>query len=602
MAKNRWILPDGFDKSSREAVKAILSALETSGKEIPPEAFTALQLGDVAGFLEFVNWDQIRNEFGDLTEIMRLMASTAGQSTFTMGGVQAQLLFDLIDARAVDYAQKRVGELIVDIGEQMRETVRDTIARASAGEMTYQQAALRLQSTISLTSRDAGAANKFIEKQYQRFMRSGLSDARARIKAQNMGAKYASKLLRSRTNTIARTEIADAAMAGRYLGWEAGVTAGLISNESVKEWIAEPNACPICKALDGKVIGWNEAWDFPEGVSAGLDNNMPPAHPNCRCSVAILPPDFADNVFTPSSGGEMPEEAEEFTKHLPGKHDQSTHGRKKGFNFDLNTYDSLRGSDTDKFREAMSSLTSYDGTSIDSDSINFAEHRFGFRSSEFSEDMGIDYEGLDKTINKYLDKNPVSVMMEEEVIESILDDGEIKSVFALRGDPKGKEYTEQRLLYERAAFGYDQNTPIEMRPVSGTVFSVDNNNVAVSEFGDNYGQVQIVLKDDVKSRTTFTIGDSLDKFQRPTKYGGKVPRTVDIASVAQNNANANRRGVDMFEATGFRSFEYVETQVHGGIKLSDINKIVFHSPMYIDMEGTTNRLNDMGIGWEVVDG
>jgi hypothetical protein len=314
MAKNRWILPDGFDKSSREAVKAILSALETSGKEIPPEAFTALQLGDVAGFLEFVNWDQIRNEFGDLTEIMRLMASTAGQSTFTMGGVQSQLLFDLIDARAVDYAQKRVGELIVDISEQMRETVRDTIARASAGEMTYQQAALRLQSTISLTPRDAGAANKFIEKQYQRFMRSGLSDARARIKAQNMGAKYASKLLRSRTNTIARTEIADAAMAGRYLGWEAGVTAGLISNESVKEWIAEPNACPICKALDGKVIGWNKAWDFPEGVSAGLDNNMPPAHPNCRCSVAILPPDFADNVFTPSSGGEMPEEAEEFVK------------------------------------------------------------------------------------------------------------------------------------------------------------------------------------------------------------------------------------------------------------------------------------------------
>ena len=305
---------------------------------------------------------------------------------------------------------------------------------------------------------------------------------------------------------------------------------------------------------------------------------------------------------------------ERIEKHLPGKHDQSTHGRKKGFNFDPNTYESLRGSDTDslpnelapKFREAMSSLTSYDGTSIDPDSINFAEHRFGFRSSELSEDMGIDYEGLDKSVNKYLDKNPVSVMTEEAVIESILDDGEIKSIFALRGDPKGKEYTEQRLLYERAAFGYDQNTPIEMRPISGTVFSVENNNEAVSFFGDNYGQVQIVLNDDVKSRTTFTLGDSLDKFQRPTKYGGKVPRTVDIANVAQNNASSNRKGADMFEAAMFRSMEYVETQVHGGIKLSDISKIIFHSPnvyenLYIDMEATTNKLNALGIGWEVVD-
>lgn len=189
-------------------------------------------------------------------------------------------------------------------------------------------------------------------------MRDGLSEARARIKAQDMGAKYAAKLLESRTRTIARTEIIDASMSGRYIGWEAGVTAGQISNDSVKEWIAEPDACPICRELDGKIISWNDEWQFPEGVTAGSTNRMPPAHPNCRCSVVILPPDYEENIFTPQSGGEMPESAEEFmksiapsdfrndmigiAKHLPGKHDQSTHGRGGTRSVSTDSYDDLR--------------------------------------------------------------------------------------------------------------------------------------------------------------------------------------------------------------------------------------------------------------------
>jgi hypothetical protein len=328
MAINPWVLPEGFDADTRKAIKALLDALKKSGATIPEDAYTQLRLGNIDEFLAFVDWGKIRGGFGDLRSIMEETARKAGQSTFKLGGVDATLLFDLIDERAVIYAQERVGELIVEITDQMRETVRNTIAQATAGEMTYQQAALRLQSTIPLTTRDSGAVDKFIDKQFQRFMGSGFSEARARVKAQNMGGKYAAKLLDSRTRTIARTEIADAAMNGRYLGWDAGVTAGYISNDSVKEWIAEPDACEICSPLDGTLIGWNADWAFPEGVSAGTNNRMPPAHPNCRCSVAILPPDYADNVFTPSSGGEMPEEADEFMKHMGGQHDQSSHGRK----------------------------------------------------------------------------------------------------------------------------------------------------------------------------------------------------------------------------------------------------------------------------------
>lgn len=329
MAKNPWVLPDGFDADVSKAIKALVAALKKSGAKIPADAYTQLRLGNIDAFLAYVDWDKIRSGFGDLEAIMAAAAMKGGTSTFKLGGVDAELLFDLIDERAVIYAQERVGQLIVEITDQMRETVRETIAAAERGEMTYQGAAIELQKTIPLTTRDAKAVTKYTEKQFSRFLRQGLSEAKARIKAQNMSAQYAAKLLESRTKTIARTEIIDASMSGRYIGWEAGVTAGYISNDSVKEWIAEPDACPICSELDGKLIGWNAEWQFPEGVTAGSSNRMPPAHPNCRCSVVILPPDYSENVFTPSSGGEMPEEASEFLKHMLGLHDQSTHARRK---------------------------------------------------------------------------------------------------------------------------------------------------------------------------------------------------------------------------------------------------------------------------------
>jgi hypothetical protein len=593
MARNPWVLPDGFDGDVQKAIRAIRRALRNSGKSIPAEALQQLQAGNIDGFLEFMDWDQIRAGFGDLQEVLASASKSAGTSTFTLGGIEAELLFNLIDERAVEYAQTRSGQLIVEITDQMRETVRNTIASAQAGEKTFQQAARELQSTIPLSSRDAGAVSKYIDKQFQRFMRQGVSEAKARVRAQNMGARYAGKLLDSRTRTIARTEIIDASMSGRYLGWEAGVSAGYIASDSVKEWIAEPDACPICRPLDGMIISWNDPWSFPDGVTAGSNDLMPPAHPNCRCSVVILPPDFSENVFTPASGGEMPDEASEFLKHLPGKHDQSQHGRKRSGSkplYDTSTYFQFADPDSDSFSQAMSELTNMDGQPIDPSVISMAQARLQFRSTPAPEDWTENFDALDESIGSYLKENPVSVMVPEEVIGPILDDGRIKTAFD-QPDEKGNEYLEHRMVYERTAFGYDQTFPIESRPVSGAVLPEASNTEAFQNFGENYGTVQVVLKDSVKDRTTYTIGDSLDRFQQPTPYGGKPPRTFDLLLTAQSA----KRNPNMFSEPSFQARDYIETQVHGGVNLSDIAKIIFHSPM-IDIPAA--RLAELGIEWE----
>lgn len=716
MASNPWVLPDGFDADVRKALKALKSALNKSGATIPDAAFTQLRLGNIEGFLAFVDWDKIRGGMEGFEEVLIEAAQKAGTSTFTLGGVDAELLFDLIDERAVIYAQERVGQLIVEITDQMRETVRQTIAAAERGEMTYQMAALQLQNTIPLTTRDANAVTKFTEKQFQRFMREGLSEARARIKAQNMAAQYAAKLLDARTRTIARTEIIDASMSGRYLGWEAGVTAGYISNDSVKEWIAEPDACPICRELDGKLIGWNQEWEFPEGVSAGSTNRMPPAHPNCRCAVVILPPDYADDVFTPQSGGEMPEEASEFLKHLTGQHDQKTHGRghsterpyelqplrqdpkytRVGYG-EWSEY-AQEGRGPSAYRlgnygstgvDGSSPITDYGGTAkartefqlarraaedagtnrdfmieiandpdypkipkavlesslkevpwnqngtmtlenLDAERLSELNH-FAFRNwsdldakaaylakeNKFVSDklremkfangqtVGEVVDGLSNSVLEQMQviatDNAVSLTMPASKLERFIDEDHYRTAYETKLSGKGanrKTYMERREDFENNKMGVPATTADSERPIYGVI----------GKQGMTYGDTQVIFKDDIKHRTTATIGDSLDGNLTGAHWlqdyaDSKVTvnqlwdshGTLFVNTLGNNNRSGSTFIWEKPDETGMvpwgsikgfsgkadlpaiGKYGYIETQIHGGVSLKDVAAVVIPS-------------------------
>lgn len=700
MARNPWVLPDGFDADVAKAIRSLMAALKKSGATIPSDAYTQLRLGNIDAFLAYVDWDKIRGGFGDLEAIMASAAKKGGTSTFTLGGVDAELLFDLIDERAVIYASERVGQLIVEITDQMRETVRQTIAAAERGEMTYQGAALELQKTIPLTTRDANAVTKYTEKQFQRFLRQGLSEAKARVKAQNMSAQYAAKLLDSRTRTIARTEIIDASMSGRYIGWEAGVTAGYISNDSVKEWIAEPDACPICSELDGKLIGWNEEWQFPEGVTAGSTNRMPPAHPNCRCSVVILPPDFSDNVFTQASGGEMPEEASEFLKHMLGMHDQSSHARRtvagvpknvdldgKRWNADarrefgarFNAYsnakdkawnrlvaerhegktwqelttreqDTARGywAEAEKAPETLAAKKELEEHFIFADAAALAATNGGTMldmgytvpytplekltriggSRDFDEEfyqkygdtklqtltagvgqkifpdpnVGVDVaENINlsrdeaKTIsdndwNEFVASSEPQIIMSAGAAQKVVSQGRVKTVHEVgrpaRAGGNDADYLDTRRVYENVAFGYDDSTPVDKRPVSGLLGTGE----PYSEFLNIYGgknPAVITLKPEVKERTTYTFSDSLNGFEPPKPVGNpQAPswgQTAAQAAVYRSSSNRNYYADNKINAP--------EIQVHGGVTVNDIAKVTFYGAPSASVLATMDRNN-----------
>jgi hypothetical protein len=73
---------------------------------------------------------------------------------------------------------------------------------------------------------------------------------------------------------------------GRQDAWAQGMEQGYISPNAQKEWIAEPDACEICAPRNGTRHPASEPW--PDGE--------PPAHPNCRCDLLLIPDDLPQDL------------------------------------------------------------------------------------------------------------------------------------------------------------------------------------------------------------------------------------------------------------------------------------------------------------------
>lgn len=101
-----------------------------------------------------------------------------------------------------------------------------------------------------------------------------------------------SQLLRSRTETIAQTEVNQAANEAQRITFESAVREGEIdTNVYVMEWVARTIACPRCVAMDG---AWKEitSGSFtsdgtgPKGIETSPGPNL---HPNCHCITRLIP-------------------------------------------------------------------------------------------------------------------------------------------------------------------------------------------------------------------------------------------------------------------------------------------------------------------------
>lgn len=179
---------------------------------------------------------------------------------------------------------------------------------------------------------------------------------------------------------------------------------------------------------------------------------------------------------------------------------------------------------------------------------------------------------VDKAINdittdikELVDNNPISIRRSAETSLKILKNGRFKTQFETK-QSGGCYNPKYRMEAEEYGLGVPPDIDVKQRPVYGYI----NNPQAYGELDVSpYGPVEFVMKDEVKDRATITIGDSLGDFADTSSVG--LPYKSDTFGLecithSQTYSLLREYGVD----------DYIEAQIQGGVKLSDIAKVVLH--------------------------
>jgi len=180
------------------------------------------------------------------------------------------MAFDATNPVTVAWAEQHAADLVTSITADVRETIRELVVQSFNEGIAPRDVARLLRETIGLTPRDAGA----VIKRRAKLIKEGAKDVEKKT------AKYAEKLLRSRAETIARTELMRASNEGQSELWRQAREKGLLTGFEMKEWlVADP--CPKCAPLEGEQVLATESF------SVGQD---PPLHPRCRCTIGLVMP------------------------------------------------------------------------------------------------------------------------------------------------------------------------------------------------------------------------------------------------------------------------------------------------------------------------
>ena len=156
--------------------------------------------------------------------------------------------------------------------------------------------------------------------------------------------------------------------------------------------------------------------------------------------------------------------------------------------------------------------------------------------------------------------NKVVVAQPTGAALSILQGGRIETQFTTETS-NGSYFPFARAAAELSMFN-EPVSSVESRPVYGYV--VTNDRYIVGGAVEQYGSVRMVLKDDVRDRTTFTVGDSLMR-------GGPIPCPL-TGEVSDDRKFAANHGA-LTELSFIQTSQYVEAQVHGGVTVDDIAEI-----------------------------
>ena len=158
-----------------------------------------------------------------------------------------------------------------------------------------------------------------------------------------------------------------------------------------------------------------------------------------------------------------------------------------------------------------------------------------------------------QTATEILKDARIAIAVQPDVMDKILESDRFKSQFET-GTSMGTLDFSLRAQSEAVQLGYHPSVDPSKRPIYGYL----SKNGKIDRDGINevrmYGAIQLMMKPEIESRSTYTGGDSLG---RPTYKPAVVGTPSADAVWSPTDSGAN--------------YEYAEAQLHGGVSVGDID-------------------------------
>lgn len=333
----------------------------------------------------------------------------------------------------------------------------------------------------------------------------------------------------------------------------------------------------ICRAMDGTII------DI-ENAKIGL--NVPPLHPYCR---SVISPYYegnepGDRVYRDvetgkTKSGRYRTYKEYLEEELGDKEQAEALASTRN---DLQTlimavdnisnsakyYNS--GTDNNQYKDAVYKIQEDEYNNIHSVNDKYTD-----------EYMDAQFEKVKELVND--EANELVIRVKEASMKNILKDGEFKNQYTTL--TSGGTYNpDWRKVVENNLFNIPINAISRNRPIYGYISNKFVENGSRSFELQKYGNIKVVLKDSIKDRCYFTMGDSMNNSARiiPSKL-------VDIQKYSiRPEELAFNKWKNLGEFRG-----YPEVQIFGGVKLSDIKYIEL--PKELKGSEIAKSISDNGI-------
>ena len=177
----------------------------------------------------------------------------------------------------------------------------------------------------------------------------------------------------------------------------------------------------------------------------------------------------------------------------------------------------------------------------------------------------------EETLQKRVDEGELSIRVNAEVLDAIADDGVYRTQHeeGIRPSSPRVAYSPTERTKGEAAMFDGLKTP----PIYGYI--ADPERDAKNTNLNRYGDSRIILKDSVRDRTTITVADSLGGYVRPSAARDVSFESLPVDEIKLSTAgkkDPGGKGIEVF-LNGWQRTSYIEAQIHGGVKVSDIARI-----------------------------